>query len=190
MLMRTIRLSTSLLWSLLLCAQVPAQAPSPSQLQTPMERPDPKRAQKAAERGDKAQAAGRFDEALAAYEEAARYAPQDVSIVERGVALRARLVRAEGEAAERDALAGRLTRATEELGAALQVDPGNTIVEERLAQLKTMEAEPRAEPATAISGLSRLQPQAGRPNLDLPADTRTFYEQLASLSAVKIPFHP
>src|SRR5260370_9940427 len=190
MLMRTIRLSTSLLLSLLLCEQVPAQAPSPSQLQATIVRPDPKHAQRAAERGDKAQAAGRFDEALAAYEEAARYAPQDVSIVERGVALRSRLVRAQVEAAERDALAGRLTRATEELGAALQVDPGNTIVEERLAQLKTMEAEPRAEPATAISGLPRLQPQAGRRNLDLRGDTRTVYEQLAGLFGVKVTFDP
>src|SRR5713101_6774984 len=190
MVMRTIRLSTSLLLSLLLCAQVPAQAPSPSQLKDTMVRPDPKRAHKAAERGDKAQAAARFDEALAAYEEAARYAPQDVSIVERGVALRARLVRAQVEAAERDALAGRLTRATEELGAALQVDPGNTIVEERLAQLKAMDDEPRAEPATAISGLPRLQPQAGRRNLDLRGDTKTVYEQLAGLFGVKVTFDP
>src|SRR5712664_1783415 len=190
MLMRTIRLSTSLLLSLLLCTQVPAQAPSPSQLKDTMVSPDPNRAHKAAERGDKAQAAGRFDEALAAYEEAARYAPQDVSIVERGAALRSRLVRAQVEAAERDALAGRLTRATEELGAALQVDPGNTIVEERLAQLKTMEAEPRAEPATAISGLPRLQPQAGRRNLDLRGDTKTVYEQLAALFGVKVTFDP
>jgi tetratricopeptide (TPR) repeat protein len=190
MLMRTIRLSASFLLSLLLSAQAPAQAPSPSQLKDTMVSPDPNRAHKAAERGDKAQAAGRFEEALAAYEEAARYAPQDASIVERGAALRSRLVRAQVEAAERDALAGRLTRATEELGAALQVDPGNTIVEERLAQLKTMEAEPRAEPATAISGLPRLQPQAGRRNLDLRGDTKTVYEQLAGLFGVKVTFDP
>jgi len=74
MLMRTIRLSTSLLLSLLLCAQVPAQAPSPSEPQATAVLPDPKRAHKAAERGGKAEAAGRFEEALAAYEEAARYA--------------------------------------------------------------------------------------------------------------------
>jgi len=190
MLMRTIRLSTSLLWFLLLCAQVPAQAPSPSQLQTPMERPDPKRAQKAAERGDKAEAAGRFDEALAAYEEAARYAPQDVAIVERGAALRSRLVRAQVEAAERDALAGRLTQATEELGAALRVDPGNTIVEERFAQLKAMDDEPRAKPTTGISGLPRLQPQGGKHNLNLRGDTKTVYEQLAGLFGVKATFDP
>src|SRR5258708_15074901 len=92
MLMRTIRLSTSLLLSLLLCAHVPAQAPSPSEPQATAVLPDPKRAHKAAERGGKAEAAGRFEEALAAYEEAARYAPQDSSIVEQGVSLRPTLV--------------------------------------------------------------------------------------------------
>src|SRR5260370_23400210 len=82
MLMRTIRLSTSLLLSLLLCTQVPAQAPSPSQLKDTMVRPDPNRAHKAAERGDKAQAAGRVHEALAAYHETARYPPPDNSLLQ------------------------------------------------------------------------------------------------------------
>jgi tetratricopeptide (TPR) repeat protein len=115
MLMRAIRLSISLLLSLLLCQQLPAQAQGPSQLQVTTVRPDPKRAQKAVERGDRAQAAGRFDEALDAYKEAAHYAPQEGYVVERGAALRSKLVRAYVEAAERDALAGQLNQATEEL---------------------------------------------------------------------------
>jgi Flp pilus assembly secretin CpaC len=188
--MRTIRLSISLLLSLLLCGQVPAQAPAPPQPQAPLVRPDPKRAQKAAERGDKAEAAGRFDEALAAYQEAARYGPQDADVIERGVALRSKLVRAHVEAAERDALAGHLDQATEELGAALQVDPGNTIVAERRTQLKNMEDEPRAGPTTSIAGLPRLQPQAGKRNLDLRGDTKTVYEQFAGLFGIKVIFDP
>jgi hypothetical protein len=151
-------------------------------------RPDPKRAQKAAERGGKAEAAWRFDEALAAYDEAARYAPQDAAIVERGAALRSKLVRAYVEAAERDALAGHLNEATEELGTALQVDPGNTTVQERLAQLKAMEDEPRARPKAGISGMPKLQPQPGKRNLNLRGDTKTVYEQLASLFGVKATF--
>ncbi len=189
MLMRTIRPSISLLLSLLLCGRVPAQAPAAPPPQAPLVRPDPKRAQKAAERGDKAEAAGRFDEALAAYEEAARYAPQDADVIERAVAMRSKLVRAHVEAAERDALAGHLDQAAEELGATLQVDPGNTIVAERLAQLKTMEDEPRAGP-TAISGLPRLQPQAGKHNLNLRGDTKTVYEQFADLFGIKVTFDP
>jgi Flp pilus assembly secretin CpaC len=190
MLMRTIRPSASLLLSLLLCIQAPAQAPSLSQLQSAEVRPDLKRAQIAAAHGDQAEIAGRFDEALLAYEEAARYAPQDASIVERGAALRSKLVRTQVEAAERDALAGRLTEATEDLGVALRVDPGNTIVEERLAQLKTMKDEPNTKPTTDISGLPRLQPQAGKRNLNLRGDTKSVYEQLAKIFGVKVAFDP
>jgi len=190
MLMRTIHVSASLLLSLLLCVQVPAQSPSLSQLQAAEVRPDPKRAQQAAARGNQAEVAGRFDEALVAYEEAARFAPQDASIVERAAALRSKLVRTQVEAAERDALAGRLTEATEELGVALRVDPGNTIVEERLAQLKAMEDEPNTKPKSGISGLPRLQPQAGKRNLNLRGDTKTVYEQVAALFGVKAAFDP
>src|SRR6266850_2547072 len=190
MLMRTTLLGTLLLLLILPCPQLPAQVPSPSEAQAPMVRPDPKRAQKATERGEQSEAAGRFEEALAAYEEAARYAPQDAYIVERGVALRSKLVRAHVEAAERDALAGHLHQATEELGAALQVDPGNTLVAERLTQLKIMDDEPRAGTAAAISGLPRLQPRAGKRNLDLRGDTKTVYEQLAGLFGIKVTFDP
>src|SRR2546421_6943262 len=85
MLMRTTLLCTPLLLLILPCPQLPAQVCSPSQAQAPIMRPDPKRAQQATERGDKSEAAGRFEEALAAYEEAARYAPQDAYIVEREI---------------------------------------------------------------------------------------------------------
>src|SRR6267143_4114088 len=190
MLMRTIRLSTSLLLSLLLCAQAPAQAPAISQTQGPMVRPDPKRAQKAVERGDKAQAAGNLDEALLAYEEAARYAPQEGYVLERGAALRSRLVRAYMEAAERDALAGRLTEATDDLVAALRIDPSNKVVGERLAQLKAMDDGLRAKPPSGISGLPRLHPQTGKHNLNLRGDTKTVYEQFAGLFGVKASFDP
>jgi Flp pilus assembly secretin CpaC len=192
LLMRTFRPSTALLLSLLLCAQIRSQTPLSSQVQDNTVRPDPKRAQKAAERGDKDLAAGRFEEALAEYEEAARYAPQDAAVVERAAALRSKLVRAYVEAAERDALAGRLTEATEELGASLRIDPGNTFVKERLGQLAAMEDSQRPKPAfmNRIPGLPRLQPQAGKRNLNLRGDTRTVYEQLAGLFAVKVTFDP
>ena len=192
MLMRTFRPSTALLLSLLFCAQIPSQTPLSSQVQDNTVRPDPKRAQKAVERGDKDLATGRFEEALAAYQEAARYAPQDASVVERAAALRSKLVRGYVEAAERDALAGHLTEATEELGAALRIDPGNTFVRERLGQLAAMEDSQHPKPAfmNRIPGLPRLEPEAGKRNLNLRGDTKAAYEQLAGLFGVKVTFDP
>ena len=188
--MRTFGPGTALSLALLLCAQeVPAQAPASSQVQGVV-RPDPKRAQKAAELGDKAVVAGRFDQALVAYEEAARYAPQDAAIVEKAAALRSKLVRALVDAAERDALAGLMNQATHELGAAIEIDPGNPIVQERYAQFKSMEGEPVAKSVPGISGLPRLQPKPGKQNLDLRGDTKSVYEQLGALFGIKVTFDP
>lgn len=155
-----------------------------------MARPNPKRAQKALERAEKAEAAGHFDEALAAYEEAALYAPQDAALMEQAAALRSRLVRGHVESAEREALAGQLSLATDDLAAALLIDPGNSIVAERLGQLKNMDDEPRDKPKAGISGLPRLQPQPGKRNVNLRGDTQTSYEQLASMFGIKVSFDP
>jgi tetratricopeptide (TPR) repeat protein len=190
--MRTLRQPASLLLSaLLLCSQLPAQEPATSHSKTVTPQPDAKRAQKAAERGEKAEAAGRLEEALEAYQEAAGYAPGDEVIVGHAVALRSKLVRVYTEAAERDALAGHLDLATEKLAAALQIDPGATIVAERLAQMKAMEDEPASKPSTAeIIGLPRLQPQKGKHPIDLRGDTKTAYGQLANLFGVTAAFDP
>ncbi len=191
------KLSSLLLSLLLPFAQALAQQPAPassgpseqSQLHAPP-RPDPKRAQKAAERGEKAESEGRVAEALAAYAEAAQYAPRDAAILERGAALRSKLVRGYVEAAERDALAGHADMAAEELAVALRIDPGNTIVAERMMQMKSMADEPPPKPDMQLAGLPRLNPKAGKQNLNLNGDTRTVYEQVAELFGVKAAFDP
>jgi len=190
--MRALRQSASLLLTALLVGmQLPAQAPATGPAQAAKTHPDAKRAQKAVERGAKAEAAGRLEEALEAYQEAVGYAPQDETIVGHTAALRSKLVRLYTEAAERDALAGHLDQATEKLAVALQIDPGATVVAERLAQLKNMEDDPSARPSeTEITGLPRLRPQSGKHVIDLRGDTKTVYEQLATLFGVKAVFDP
>jgi len=199
--MGALRQSASLILSgLLLFSQtVPAQSQpasqtasqAPSQAAPQRVKPDPKRARKAAEQGEKAEAAGRLQEALVAFEEAARYAPQDIQFATRAEALRSKLVRSYADAAERDALAGNLAQATEDLAAALAIDPTNAVVTERLRQLKSMENDegvPKAVPE--ISGIPRLKPQPGKRNLDLRGDTRTVFEQLASMFGLRATFDP
>jgi Flp pilus assembly secretin CpaC len=189
--MGILRQSGSLLLSaLLFCSQVPARTPRSPEPQSKLFHPDAKRAEKAAQEGERAEAAGQLDEALDAYEEAARYAPEDGAVVGRAAALRSRVVRGHAETAERDALAGHLLKATEELAAALRIDPGNTIVSERLSQMKAMESEPSAGASSEILGLPRLHPQAGKRNLNLRGDTKSVYEQLAAHYGVKASFDP
>ena len=191
---RLLRQAASVLLSVLLVclrsgAQEPAQI-SATRPVTPILRSDVKRALKAAERGDKAQAEGRIDEALLAYDEAARYAPQDAAIVGRGASLRSKLIRGHVDNAERLALAGKLSAAKEELNIAMRIDPNNTVVAERIGQMEQMRDEEPPLPLGEIAGIPHLKSQSGKHNFDLRGDTRTVYEQVATAFGIKVTFDP
>jgi hypothetical protein len=196
------RQAVSVLVALVLCCgQSPAQSSAPTQsapTQTaPNEaqlqmapRPNPKYAKKLSELADKELSDGHFDEALNYYEQAARYAPQDSALLERIASMRSRLVRDHVEAAERDALAGHADVATEELAKALLIDPGNTIVTERLKQMNAMKDEPLLKADHRIEGLAELKPLSGKQDVNLRGDTRIVYEQLGQLFGIKVTFDP
>jgi Flp pilus assembly secretin CpaC len=187
----TLRQAASLILSLLLCLSAPAQQPQlSSAAPNAIVRPDPKRAQKLAERGEKAEADGRFDEALLAYDEAARLAPQNLAMFGRGAALRSRLIREHVDNAEQLALAGKLPQAKEELNVAMRIDPTNNVVAERYAQMELMQDDEPPLATTEFSGLPRLRPQSGRRSFDLHADTRSAYDQVARLFGVEATFDP
>ena len=169
---------------------MPAQSQSPARAPLPPVSVDPKRAQKAIERGDKAEAEGHVDEALAAYDEAARYAPQDVSALGRGAALRAKLVRTHTDSAENLALAGNISQATDELRVAMRIDPSNSVVAERMAQMEAMKSDDPAPRTQSIEGLPQLKAQKGKHNLDLRGDTKTAYDQVAQIFGIKAAFDP
>ena len=180
-------LSALLLFSQSSSAQSPPLPPATSAGRL---KPDLKRARKAAEQAEEAAAAGRTEEALADYEEAARYAPEDLSFAARAETVRSKLVRAYGDAAERDALANRFDQATRDLAAALAIDPTNPTVMERLRQIKSMAEETGSKAASEVAGLPRLTPQPGKRNLDLRGDTRTVYEQFAAMFGLRAIFDP
>ena len=198
------RQALSILLALLLCcvqslAQAPSspQTPSAPPQTAPQEdkfelapHPNPKYAKKISELGDKALAEGHLDEALNYFEQAARYAPQDTALIERIASMRSKLVRAHVEAAERDALAGHADVATEELAKALLIDPGNTIVAERMIQMKAMGDEPLAVPDHKIDGIPQLKPHGGKQNINLRGDSKAVYEQLGQIFGIKVTFDP
>ncbi len=148
-------------WSLF-CAPLPArQAQAPSGLQSLKTiAPDSKRAQKALERGEKAEAEGRVDDAVIAYDEALRYAPQDMAIAGRIAALRSRLVRSHVENAERLGVAGNIPQAIEELQAAMRIDPTNGVVAERIGADGSNEGRRTgASSETHVEGMPHLKAQ-------------------------------
>src|SRR3984893_7827955 len=186
-----VRQAASLALSLLLCVSTPAQQPQlPSATPNALVRPDVTRAQKLVEHGEKAEADGHFDEALLAYDEAARLAPQNLALFGRGAALRSRLIREHADRAEQLALSGKLPQAKEELTIAMRIDPTNKVVAERYAQMESMHDDEPPLAATEISGMPRLKPQGGRHSFDLHGDTRSAYEQVAQAFGVKATFDP
>lgn len=184
-----------LLTWLLVCSGVPAQTqvPKPSGPVDPraMVKPDPKKAKKLAELGSKEEAAGQYTEALAAYEEAARYAPFDVTIVNLGASLRSRLVRGYMDDAEKRAIAGDLDGATRQLATALHLDPSNSIVQERLQQMELMKGDSKElPPQEPPIGLPQLKPNHTRQHFRIQADLRAAYEQVAAAYGIKAAFDP
>jgi tetratricopeptide (TPR) repeat protein len=186
-------LALLLCW-LLACPQLPAQEAqnSPGAADSrALVKPDPKRAKKLAELAAKEEAAGAYEAALAAYEEAARYAPFDVVIVSKGAVLRSKLVQAYVDQAERDAIENNLQGATQQLAAALHIDPSNGVVFERLQQMEAMHAAAKDRPAEEPpEGLPKVVPEKGKRNFHLQTELKDAYGQVAGAYGVKVSFDP
>ena len=191
------RQAASLLLCALLCVPAPLAASASRQqpqlsASTPntIVRADPKRAEKLVQHGEKAEADGRNDEALQAYDEAARLAPQNLALVSHGAALRSRLIREHVDKAEQLALAGKLAQAKEELTTAMRIDPSNKIVAERYAQMDAMRDDEPPLPTAQASDIPRLRIGPGRHSFNLNGDTRSAYEQVAQAFGLKVLFDP
>src|SRR2546430_15725236 len=155
---------------------------------------DLKKAQHEVQQGEKAEAAGHWDDALTLYDAAAKDAPGDLGIMGRAAALRAKLVRTHTDAAENAAINGDLRRATEELRTALKIDPGNTFLAEREAEMRAMNEEDTLPPGPAeqykLKGPPLLAAQRGVKSFSLQGDTRSAYEQAARAFGITAAFDP
>jgi Flp pilus assembly secretin CpaC len=188
--------ATALLLSwMLVSPALPAQEPqSPNAKhdeQRLLVKPNPKLAKKLVEQAGREETAGDYIRALGDYEEAARYAPFDVTIVGKGNALRSRLLREHLDGAERLAVAGDMDGATQQLAGALEIDPGNPAILERLQQMGSMKesvkGERRAEP---IEGLPQLAPDRANKSFDFQTDVKSAYERVAQAFGLKAVFDP
>src|SRR3989442_1545254 len=187
-------LAALLLW----LAPASAQSPAPQNFPagTSKTRADPRRAKKAYQKGLRAEQAGDWRAAFDAYSEAAAYSPGDTDLVLRREAARFRIVQQHTDRAEREALAGRMEHAREELRAALQLDPGFSVARERLAQFSPPEPPQAKLTPSPLPGGSeaeapvQLQPQAGTRDFNHRGDVRTAYEDIARQFGVVASFDP
>jgi Flp pilus assembly secretin CpaC len=178
---------------LLLLAVTVAWPQSTGKSQSKGPKDDTRQAEKWAEQGDKAVAAGKMQEALAHYSQAVKAAPGDTRIARRAAAVRSQVVQALVDKAETAALDGNMVAATDLMYEALHIDPGNTIVAERLLQLKQIPKEylpPGDQEDRQLNGPATLKPQPGKKAVNARGDVKSAYEQVAGNFGITVAFDP
>lgn len=156
-----------------------------------MVKPDLKRAKKLVELAAKEEQAGSYEAALAAYDEAVRYAPFDVTLVAKDAELRSKLVHSYVDGAEKSAVDGDLQGATQQLAAALHVDPSNAVLAERLKQMEAMRDQAKNEPPQEPpEGMPILQPDKVKRSFHFQTTVQNAYDEVAAAFGVKVTFDP
>ena len=154
---------------------------------------DAKQAARLADAGDKALAAGKMQDAVADYAQAVKAAPGDARIGQRAASARAQVVQSLVDHAESAALAGDIDTAMNLMYEALQIDPGNTIVAERLSQMRQMPKEylPLGDKEDyQLKGPAELKPQPGKQAINVRGDSKSAYEQVARMFGITVAFDP
>jgi type II secretory pathway component GspD/PulD (secretin) len=154
-------------------------------------KPNPKRAKQLTELGARKERDGAYEEALAAYEQASRYAPFDVTIAGKAAALRSKLVQSFVNRAEQLAAGGHLLEATQQLAAALRIDPHNELLLERLKQISAMLTESKHSAQQEPSArLAQVVPEKETKNFRFHTDLQSAYLQVAAAFGLKATFDP
>jgi Bacterial type II and III secretion system protein/FG-GAP-like repeat len=177
-----------------LSSSLRAQSTSPNPPATPpravpVSKIDAKKGKLAYQRGMRAEQQKDWDLAYGAYSDAASWVPAEREYLLRREFAKGRLVQAKVDAAERDAVSGRLEAARRELGDASMIDPTNAVVRERLSELFAAEpgqAHTIGEPV--LGGEIHLAFQPGTRSFDYRGDTQGAYQELARQFGIEVAF--
>src|SRR5260370_7736548 len=136
------------------------QSPAPGQDPggTQKAKPDPRKARSAFQEGLRAERHGDWAAAFDAYKLASAYASDDADILRHREEARFRVVSDLTEKAERSALAGQLNEAITDLRAAVRLDPGYSVAQDRLAQFSALPAPHAPHNNPLLPALPRLHP--------------------------------
>src|SRR6266853_1786126 len=151
-------------------------------------RADKNRAQNAYQSGRRAEQAGDWKVAYAAYSEATLYGPANKEYPLLREHARFQLIQGLADLAERQMLAGDTAGARELLLHALEIDPNYSIAQERLAQLPPDSPPVTPEKASRLAGLPRVNPKPGTRDFDYRGTTRSAYEEVGRQFWMTIAF--
>lgn len=155
----------------------------------PTVKPDPKRAKEAYEQGVRAEKQRDWDSAFNSYSDAVNFAPENHDYLFRREMVRSRLVQARVDEAEREAVAGHIDKAQQQLLAASHLDPTNKTVRERLSELSSPGAAQIVDTTEPeLAGEVHLDYRPGQQTFDYRGDTTGAYERLAQQFGLEVAF--
>jgi len=137
-----------------------------------------------------AEEAGNWKAAYNEYSLAVAYAPNDPTAQFLVEFARYHIAQSHMDAAERDALAGKLDLAEAEALLAVGLDPNYTIARERLWQLEALNASRNQTRTAPFAGPVTLQPKSGTHTFDVRGDARTAYLEVAKQFGLEVNFDP
>ncbi len=152
---------------------------------------DLKKAKSAYQQGSQYEQKQDWQAAYEAYNNAVNWAPDDRDYLLRLELVKSRLIEMKADAAERDAVAGRFDDARRELVEARFLDPTDTVLRDRLAELTAAQSRPTTVQNTAEAGLSgeiHLNYQLGKHKFEYQGTTQGAYEEAAREFGVQIAF--
>jgi hypothetical protein len=167
-----------------------AKSQSPSETRPGNGKPDAKKAKRAYNEGIRAERAEDWQAAYEAYSKATSWTPANHEYALRYQMARGKLVQSKVDRAERNAVSGRLSEARKELAGASFLDPSNTMIATRLAELGAMEWREtrRAAKGTEPAGLVRLVHEPGKHSFDFRGDTQGAYQEIARQFGVRASY--
>src|SRR5580704_8216018 len=151
--------------------------------------PSPPRKQDV-KKGMKLEQAGDWQAAYDAYSDAAEWDPSSRDYRVRQAVARGQVVQMKVDLAEREAVAGHFANALHALRDAMQLDPSNRTIRERLTELEALDpsrarqiiAEPVLVPAV------RLDHRPGTQSFQLRGQTQSAYQEIAQRFGVEVAF--
>jgi Bacterial type II and III secretion system protein/FG-GAP-like repeat len=169
--------------------QTSSAPPETESKPTPENKADAKKAKESYQQGVRDERNEDWDSAYTAYSDAVNYAPNNREYFIHRELVKSRVVQERAEAAERDAISGKLDKARQELLSATYLDPTNRVLRERLAEL--IAADPgqvRAVTAPDLAGPVHLDYKPGTHSFDYRGDTKGAYETVGKQFGVEVAF--
>lgn len=159
-------------------------------LPSPPRKQDVKKGKEAYKQGLKLEQNGDWQAAYDAYSDAVEWDPSSREYLVRQAVAKGQLVQMKVDLAEREAVAGHFANALHALRDAMQLDPSNRTIRERLTELEALDpsrarqiiAEPVLVPAV------QLDHRPGTQSFQLRGQTQSAYQEIAQRFGVEVAF--